>query len=115
MPHRFIIAPDPDRPGKFYAEHFETGQRFPVPGPVPEDVAARLAAMHRHPCTYLSDPPATVVLVEHPDHEYDDQELFERLTRDLINDGPRCLEPGCTTPAPLYCEEHRRSLEHADY
>lgn len=115
VPDRFIIAPDPARPGRFYAEHFETGQRFPVPGPVPKDIAARLAAMQRHPCAYRSESGATVVLVEHPGHDDDEQELFARLSEEIRDIGPVCLEPGCFTPAALYCEAHRESLEHVRF
>lgn len=102
MPHRFLIAPDPDRPGAFYAEHLVTGERFPVPGP--RTAADALRSMV-DPYIPLSIPTTTMMVVEHPASDHTVSSV----------DGAVCLEPGCLTPAALYCSDHRHQMQDSDF
>lgn len=106
MPHRFLIAPDPERPGRFYAEHLVTGERVPVPGP---RTCRDVLRSYVDASLQLSLLDTTMVLVEHPTP--DEGPAFD----DHHEDDPVCLEPGCLTPAPLYCERHRHQLVGAEF
>lgn len=110
MPHRFLIAPDPEFPGRFYAQHLATGECFDVP----TDDREALRPILVHHARLLSEACAIVVDVEHFDADEDDQALFQELTAHW-DETPVCLEPGCATPAPLYCSEHRHQLTAAEF
>lgn len=106
MPHRFLIAPDPDRPGRFYAEHLVTGERVSVPS-VRDARDALRVYVDASPQLALLD--TTMVFVEHPTP--DEDPVFD----DDQDDHPVCLEPGCLTPAPLYCQRHRYQMVGAEF
>lgn len=103
---RFIIAPDPATPGAYYAEEIESHRRFRVPGPrmTRKELRKIVDPYHQLPL-----PRPTMEDVEHPTPP-------EQQVHAVNDDGdPLCLEPGCLTPAPLYCKEHRHQMYDHDF
>lgn len=106
MSHRFLIAPDPAAPGSFYAERIGTHERFRVPGP---RITAEELRSIVDPYPQMDLDGAIIDLVEHPASDTPDD------VHTLNGDSWTCLEPGCLTPAALYCSDHRHQLTSVDF
>lgn len=103
---RLLIAPDPDHPGFFYAEELATGRRLVGLPTAKVDLRDWYGEFPMQASLSLSEDAPTMMVVEHP----------APSTPDVARDrDPVCLEPGCLTPAPLYCSEHRYQMEGTSY
>lgn len=103
---RLLIAPDPQAPGFFYAEELATGRRLSGLTESKVDLDDWYRKYPSQVSLSLWERASTMVLVEHPAPSSSDRDVNDRAT---------CLEPGCLTPAPLYCEVHRYQMEGTSY